>query len=52
LNLGFEYQITSAQYGEYIKVDGVNHLNANALATENLHWVTNHRLNMMIKFNF
>ena len=52
LNLGFEYQITSAQYGDYIKVDGVNHLNANALAAENLHWVTNHRLNMMIKFNF
>ena len=52
MNLGFEYQITSAQYGDYKKVDGVNHLNANALATDNLHWVTNHRLNMMIKFNF
>jgi hypothetical protein len=68
MNIGFEYQLTSAQYGDYIKVGRVDangepvmkdgkqiiddYLKANALATDNLHWVTNHRLNMMIKFNF
>ena len=27
-------------------------LNARALATDNLHWVGNHRVNLMVKFNF
>jgi hypothetical protein len=42
--------------GEPVMKDGKqiidDYLKANALATDNLHWVTNHRLNMMIKFNF
>ena len=46
--LGLEYQWTAVQYGEY--VNGM--LNDCALATENLHWVGNHRLNMMVKFTF
>ena len=43
--LGLEYEITSVQYG-----DGV--LNANALSTNGLHWVTNHRVQLMTKYNF
>ena len=52
LNVGLEYQITSVQYGEYDKVDGVDRLDAHALATNGLHWITNNRVNMMIKYNF
>ena len=48
LNVGLEYQITSVQYGEY---DNGN-LNAYALADKNLHWVTNNRVNLMVKYNF
>ena len=46
LNLGLEYQWTSVQYGDIAK------LNARALADQNLHWVGNHRVNMMVKYNF
>jgi hypothetical protein len=48
LNVGLEYQWTSVQYGEYN--DGK--LNEFALADKNLHWVCNHRVNMMVKYNF
>ncbi len=48
LNVGLEYQWTSVQYGEYDN----NMLNKYALADKNLHWVGNHRVNMMVKFNF
>ena len=48
LNVGLEYQWTSVQYGEYN--DGK--LNEFALADKNLHWVGNHRINMMVKYNF
>lgn len=48
MNVGLEYQWTRVQYGEYD--NGM--LNANALADKNLHWVGNHRVNMMVKFNF
>jgi hypothetical protein len=48
MNLGVEYQFTSVQYGEY---DG-GKLNEYALAVKGLHWVGNHRVNMMIKYNF
>ena len=43
--LGLEYEITSVQYG-----DGV--LDAHALSTNGLHWVTNHRVQLMTKYNF
>ena len=46
--LGLEYQLTAVQYGKY--VNGM--LNDCALATENLHWVGNNRVNMMVKFTF
>ena len=48
LNVGLEYQWTSVQYGEYKD----NCLNNRGLATENLHWVGNNRVNVMVKFNF
>ena len=44
-SLGLEYQWTAVQYGE-------GALNKRALATENLHWVGNHRVNMTVKFTF
>jgi hypothetical protein len=43
--LGLEYEITSVQYG-----DGT--LDAHALSTNTLHWVTNHRVQLMTKYNF
>ena len=48
LNVGLEYQWTSVQYGQYD--DGK--LNAHALADKDLHWIGNHRVNMMVKYNF
>ncbi len=48
MNVGLEYQFTSVQYGEY---DNGN-LNSYALADKNLHWVSNHRVNLMVKYNF
>lgn len=43
--LGAEYEITSAQYGKDQKV-------SNGLAETDLHWVTNHKVQLMTKFNF
>ena len=48
MNIGLEYQWTAVQYGDY---DG-GKLNAYALTENNLHWVGNNRINMMVKFNF
>lgn len=48
MNLGVEYQFTNVQYGEY---DG-GKLNEFALAVNGLHWVHNHRVNVMVKYNF
>ena len=60
MNIGLEYQWTSVQYGDYVDAqvctDGVCKivpgLNERGLATENLHWIGNHRVNMMVKYNF
>ena len=43
--LGCEYEITSVQYGK----GGVG---INGLAENGLHWVTNHRVQLMTKYNF
>ena len=48
LNLGLEYQWTAVQYGEYEN----NCLDTKGLATKNLHWIGNNRVNVMVKFNF
>ena len=44
--IGCEYEITSVQYGDG-KIDA-----SNALSENGLHWVTNHRVQLMTKFNF
>ena len=43
--LGLEYQWTAVQYG-------TGALNEYAKVTKDLHWVGNHRINMMVKFTF
>ena len=45
--VGLEYQWTAVQYA-----DPVASLNIYGLATQDLHWVGNHRVNMMVKFTF
>ena len=49
MNVGLEYQWTAVQYGEYY---GGGAMNSYGLADQNLHWVGNNRVNMMVKFNF
>ena len=44
--LGCEYEITSVQYGDG-KINP-----ANGLSQNGLHWVTNHRIQLMTKYNF
>lgn len=46
LSLGLEYELTGVQYGEW----GVG--DKRALATRDLHWVTNHRVQFITKFSF
>ena len=43
--LGLEYEITSVQYGK-------GGINTHGLAQNDLHWVTNHRVQLMTKYNF
>lgn len=50
LTLALEYDLTSAQYGEYTEAGYVN--SKNGMVTDGLHWVTNHRLLGMVKFSF
>jgi len=44
--LGLEYEITSVRYGE----GAINP--ATGLADQGMHWVTNHRVQLMTKYNF
>ena len=46
LTFGLEYDVTGVQYGEWGEDQSYG------LATENLHWVTNHRVQGMVKFDF
>jgi hypothetical protein len=50
--IGLEWQYTAVQYGSYKKVGGADYLNERGLATDNLHWVGNHRVQSMVRFNF
>ncbi len=52
LALGLEYEVTSVQYGDYKTVSGVKSLGSNGLAEDNLHWITNNRIQALIKFTF
>ena len=44
--VGLEYDITSVHYGDG-KINP-----ANGLSEQGLHWVTNHRVQLMTKYNF
>lgn len=46
LTVGLEYAYTTAQYGDAATI------NNRGLATNNLHWVGNHRLQAVIKYDF
>ena len=48
LALGVEYELTSVQYGD--KTKGMNL--DNGLYEEGLHWITNHRVQGLVKFTF
>ena len=43
---GLEYEMTSVQYGSFGLAD------VYGLANENIHWVANHRLQLMVKYTF
>ena len=43
---GLEYELTGVQYGSF----GVN--DRHGLATENLHWICNNRIQLMVKYTF
>ena len=46
VTLGLEYELTDVQYGEFGSADW------HGLATENLHWVANHRFQAMLRYTF
>ena len=50
--LGIEYELTSVQYGDYKNLDGIKLIGKNGLAEDNLHWVTNNRVQALMKFTF
>ncbi len=50
--IGLEYELTGVQYGDYKTVDGKKCIGANGLAEDNLHWITNHRVQALVKFTF
>ena len=43
---GLEYELTGVQYGTF----GIN--DRHGLATENLHWICNNRIQLMVKYTF
>ena len=51
-SIGLEYELTSIQYGDYKTVNGVKSLGDWGLAQDNLHWITNHRVQGLVKFTF
>lgn len=56
--LALEYQLTAAQYGAYTKLASTDGkitytcVGLNGLTNDNLHWVYNHRIQIMTKFTF
>ena len=51
-SVGLEYELTSIQYGDYKTVGGVKCLGNWGLAEDNLHWITNHRVQALFKYSF
>ena len=50
--IGLEYEVTSVQYGDYMVIGTTKYIGKNGLAEDNLHWVTNNRIQGLIKFTF
>ena len=50
--IGLEYEVTSVQYGDYKTIDGVKFIGSKGLAEDNLHWITNNRIQALVKFTF
>ena len=58
--IGLEYELTSVQYGDYKTVEKTvdgktvkeKYIGVNGLAEDNLHWITNHRIQALVKFTF
>lgn len=50
--IGLEYEVTSVQYGDYKTIDGVKCIGSKGLAEDNLHWITNNRVQALLKFTF
>lgn len=55
--VGIEYMLTAAQYGSFIPghgddISSVDLAGKKGLAMGKLHWVMNHRVQAMVKFNF
>lgn len=51
LVIGLEWQFTAVEYGKYSGLDK-DLLNGRGLAVEDPHWVGNHRIQSMVRFNF
>ena len=49
--IGLEWQFTAVEYGKYSGLDK-DLLNGRGLAVEDPHWVGNHRIQSMVRFNF
>ncbi|MCQ2959766.1 MAG: hypothetical protein MJ198_06225 [Bacteroidales bacterium] len=53
LSMSMEWQITYVEYGDFYTIDGVKYISAKDGRTEgDTHWVTNHRLQTMLKYSF
>ncbi len=50
--IGLEYELTSVQYGDYKTIGDRKYIGANGLAEDNLHWITNNRIQALVKFTF
>ncbi len=50
---GLEYEMTTVQYGQKTDASGVSLINlSNGLYDQGLHWITNHRVQGLIKYTF
>ena len=50
MTIGLEYEHTAAAYGDYKRSSGFGLLTNGII--ENTHWVANHRVCMMLKYDF
>ena len=54
--IGLEYEVTSVLYGDYRYLSSTSktlkYIASNGLCKDNLHWVTNNRIQALVKFSF